>query len=169
MLLYHPATDFYHCWLRFACLLCNCRERGIEFDRIRIIDFLLCFPHELENCRLPAASSKKLRELIKQLPCTYEDPSSIRQGFRQISKVQGQVAMDMVSKGIVQRTAYREGLLIPAIDTSTSGLLDKVAQTWEDRTVEWRQMTVDVLLSIPLNGQNGLKARSGLLEYRYDE
>jgi hypothetical protein len=29
-------------------------------------------------------------------------------------------------------------------------------------------MTIDVLRSIPLNGLKGLKARSGLMEYRYD-
>jgi hypothetical protein len=168
MILYHPATDFYHCWMRCAYLLCHCREKGIEFDRLRIIDFLLCFPHELETCRLPAARSAELRKMIRRVPCTYEDSSSIRQGFRQISKVQGQVAMDMVSKGVLQGTAYREGLLIPSVDISTSGLIDEVVELWENRKAEWRHLAVDALLSIPLNGHNGLKARSGLLEYRYD-
>jgi len=112
MLLYHPATDFYHCWMRFASLLYKCGEQGIEFDRVRIIDFLLCFPHQLETCNLPGAYSKQLRKQIKRLPNIYEDPYSIRQGFPQMKKVQGQVAMDMVAKGIVQRDAYREGILI---------------------------------------------------------
>lgn len=169
MLIYHPATDFYHCWMRFASVLLDCGADGIEFDRIRIMDFLLCFPQEISECRLPAEHSLDLRKRIRQLPKTYEDPSSIRQGFSQMKKIQGQVAMDMVAKGIVQRDKYREGILIPGAQSSNSALLQSVAGEWEVRRQEWYHLAVSVLRTIPLNGKDGLKDRSGLLEFRYDE
>lgn len=168
MLLYHPATDFFHCWMRFASLLCSCGGNGVEYDRLRIIDFLLCFPHELHNCRLPIEYSGELRKNISPLRKTYEDPFSIRQGFAQVNKIQKHVAMDMVAKGIVQRDSYREGILIPSTAPTISGLLESVALNWEDRNQAWHKLIVTVLLSIPLNGKNGLKDRSGLLEFKYD-
>ena len=168
MLLYHPATDFYHCWMRLASILCDCGPEGIEYDRIRIIDFLLCFPLKICECKLPAAHSKGIRKQIKQLPKSYEDPDSIRLAFTQMNKIQGQVAMDMVIKGIVQRDSYREGILIPSPESFAGELLRSVAPEWETRSNEWYRLTVGVLLSIPLNGKNGLKDRSGLLEFRYD-
>lgn len=168
MLLYHPATDFYHCWMRFASVICDCGSHGVEFDRLRIIDFLLCFPLEISTCKLPTKHSAALRKLIRQLPTSYEDPNSIRQAFAQMNKIQGQVAMDMVAKGIVQRDKYREGILTPNAESSASELLQSAAQEWEARCEEWHQLAVSVLLSIPLNGRNGLKDRSGLLEFKYD-
>ena len=169
MLTYHPSTDFFHCWMRFAALLLDCESQGIELDRIRIIDFLLCFPHEIAACRLPAEHSVTLRHHIRQIPRSYEDASSIRQGFSQMRRIQGHVAMDMVAKGIVRRDEYREGILIPNAQPSTCELLKAIAEKWEIRNHEWYPLAVSFLRSIPLNGKDGLKDRSSLLEFRYDE
>lgn len=168
MLLYHPATDFYHCWMRFASVLCKCKEDGTEFDRIRIIDFYLCFPLEINECKLPAAHSAALRKKIKQIPKSYEDHNSIKQAFSQMSKIQWQVAMDMVAKGVVQRDMCREGILVPNSESPASYLLQSVAQEWEARNEDWHRLAINVLLSMPLNGKDGLKSRSGLMEFRYD-
>lgn len=168
MLLYHPATDFYHCWMRFASVLSVCGTEGAEFDRIRILDFFLCFPLEISECKLPAKYSAVLRNKIKQIPKSYEDHNSIRQAFSQMSKIQWQVAMDMVAKGIVQRDRYREGILAPNFEPPVSDLLQSVAEEWEARNEEWHRLTINVLLSMPLNGKDGLKNRSGLMEFRYD-
>ena len=149
-------------------MLCKCGDNGIEFDRVRIIDFLLCFPHELNNCNLPKGYSKILHQQVKQLPKTYEEPYSIRQGFAQMKKVQSQVAMDMVAKGIVLRDAYREGVLIPRTESEdVSKLLESVAENWKVRDEDFHNMTIKALLSIPLNGKMGLKDRSRLMEFRY--
>lgn len=168
MLLYHPATDFYHCWMRFASVLCECGKDGAEFERIRIIDFFLCFPLEICECKLPSTHSAKLRNKVKQIPKSYEDHNSVRQAFAQMGKIQRQVAMDMVAKGIVQPERYREGILTPSLVPPACELLQSAAQEWEARNQEWHQLAVNVLLSIPLNGKDGLKSRSGLMEFRYD-
>lgn len=168
MLLYHPATDFYHCWMRFASLLCQRGGRGIEVDRARIIDFYLCFPHELLTCRLPASQSKYLRALVKLLPNSYENPYSIRQAFPQLKRVQSHVVMDMVSKDILVPQAYQEGHLLPETEPRVDDLLQAIAENWLSRDAVWHQLAVRVLLDVPLNGKDGLKHRSGLMEYKYD-
>ena len=131
MIIYHPAIDFYHCWMRFAAILNDCGLDGAEYDRIRIIDFLLCFPAEIGTCKLPAKHSKELRKLIRQLPESYEDPDSVRQAFVEMNRIQGQVAMDMVAKGILRRDKYREGILILNAQFSGSEVLKSVTQIWD--------------------------------------
>ncbi|WP_339135823.1 MAG: ABC-three component system middle component 5 [Candidatus Electrothrix sp. GW3-4] len=169
MLLYHPATDFYHCWMRFASILCECGHKGTEFDRIRILDFLLCFPHEIRKCKLPREDSAELRRKIKQLPETYEDPQSIRQAFLPMTKIHKQVTMDMVARGIIQRKKYQEGTLILNIEEAHAyDFITSVAEEWKIRNEEWHEKLINVVLSIPLNGRGGLKDRTGLLEFRYD-
>lgn len=103
MILYHPATDFYHCWMRFASLLCDNFGRALEYDRARIMDFYLCFPHEITNCSLPSEFSTEVRRQAKALPRGYEDRLSVRQAFQQMGSIQRQVVMDMVAKGVLRR------------------------------------------------------------------
>ncbi len=168
MLLYHPAIDFFHCWMRFASILYDFGVEGVEYDRIRIVDYLLCFPSEVRNCRLPVKQSGEIRKQIGKLPRSYEDPNSLKQAFVEMYRIQKQVTMDMVAKNIIQREMYREGLLVPNVESFAMGLLQAAAQNWKVRDEEWYHLTLKTLYAIPLNGKDGLKARSGLLEYRYD-
>lgn len=151
-----------------ASLLCECSDSGVEMDRARIIDFFLCFPHELLTTRIPVSYSKNLRRLLKSLPQAYENPYSTRQAFSQLRRVQSQVAMDMVGKDILVKQAYREGLLISEPNSRVQNTLMEVAQNWKSTDTEWHQHALQMLLEVDLSGRDGLKDRTGLMEYRYD-
>lgn len=168
MLLYHPAIDFYHCWMRFASILCDCTVGGLEYERLRIVDFLLCFPKEIENCSWPRDLSSEIRRASRQLPQSYEEPNSVRQAFIQMSKVHQQVIMDMLSRGLTERNAYLEGVISPVTSGPKKSLFKTVAAEWSLREADWYQLLLRTALSMPLNGDGGLKCRTGLLEYRYD-
>jgi len=120
------------------------------------------------TCRLPASYSKELRALVRLLPNSYENPYSTRQAFPQLKRVQSHVVMDMVGKDILVPQAYREGHLQPEADPRVDELLQAVAGNWLSRDAAWHQLAVSVLLDVPLNGKDGLKHRSGLMEYKYD-
>lgn len=169
MILYHPATDFYHCWLRFASLLSDNLDESYEYDRLRIIDFYLCFPHEIEKCRIPAQFNTQIRRLVRRIPRGYEDRFSVRQAFQQMSSLQRQVAMDMVAKGILERSPYQAGSLLPSSSQEKRDLLSKVASGFDLRNSDWYLVLIESFGSLELNGENGLKHRTGLLEFRYDE
>lgn len=168
MLLYHPATDFYHCWMRFASVLCDGGLSAVEYDRMRVIDFFLCFPKEVGNCAWAKEMSIELRRATRLLSWGYQDPASIRQAFPSMSKIHNQVVMDLVSKGIIERKQYSEGLLSVARNNTAITLLQSITAGWESRNESWYKPILSNLLSIPLHGEGGLKARSGLLEFRYD-
>lgn len=168
MLLYHPATDFFHCWMRFASVLCDCNLEYIEYDKVRIIDFFLCFPNQIDLFHMPRNFSSELKKIVRRLPKSYEDPNSIRQAFPQMSKIHGQVAMDMVSKGIILGDKFKTGVLEPNNYINSKELLESVANEWATKGDQLYKLTLKVMISIPLNGKGGLKDRSGLMEYKYD-
>lgn len=169
MILYHPATDFFHCWMRIATMVDRLGNDSIEYDRARIIDYYLCFPHALLQCRLPASFSNKVRKSVHALDKRYEDDLSIHQAFQQMRAIQHQVVMDMVGRGLLERTAYLEGLLVVSDSSQAHDVLVQVTAKWSGKESEARSTIIDALGSLSLNGHNGLKARSGLLEYRYDQ
>jgi len=53
MLLYHPAFDTYHSAFRLLLLLWNSGGQDVPFARLRILDFYVLFPAELENMIFP--------------------------------------------------------------------------------------------------------------------
>jgi len=154
--------------MRFASVLCDSGMTSIEFDRLRIIDFLLCFPKEIENCKWPMQDSTNLRKLTRAIAASYLDQTSIRQAFIPMMKIQNQVVMDMASKDIIHRQKIREGVVAPNEKEVMVTLLKASAEGWEARSEPWYMPILTVLLSSPLNGADGLKARTRLLEYRYD-
>ena len=169
MILYNPATDFYHCWMRIASILSADLEVAMEYDRIRIIDYYMCFPKELLSRSLPRTYGSQLKKRAKIIPTGYEDSFSISQAFQQMTEIHRQVIMDMVSKGLIQRKPYQEGILLASTSSATRSLLKEVSDEWKQKDNGWNLLVVEALSDIHLNGKNGLKDRSGLLEFRYDE
>lgn len=169
MLAYHPATDYFHCWMRIASILTDAESESLEFDRVRVLDFWMCFPSEIAKSKIPRAYSAELRRLVCSLPRAYEDSASFHQYFIKLGVIQRQVSQDMVAKGILRRDGFKDGLLVRNLESAHSELLERISQNWKLRSLEWYRLTLDIFVSFPLNGQDGLKARSGLLEYRYDE
>lgn len=168
MIIYHPATDFYHCWMRWAYIVSNAFGEPVEYERARIIDYYICFPKQLLNCQLTSLYSAQVKKAVRLIPESYEDALSVRQAFRQMSEIHRHVAMDMASKGLIDRSLYQEGQLSVVDAEYSRGLLLEVAAKWAPQNIELCDLILEALNSMTLNGKNGLKDRSGLLEYRYD-
>jgi hypothetical protein len=168
MIIYHPATDFYHCWMRWAYIVAHAFDDPVEYERARIIDYYICFPKQLLNCQLPSLYSGQVKKAVRLIPESYEDALSVRQAFRQMSEIHRHVAMDMASKGLIDRSLYQEGQLSVVDSEYSRGLLSEVAAKWDPQNKELYDLILVALNSMQLNSKNGLKDRSGLLEYRYD-
>ena len=149
-----------------AAILVDSERDAFERDRIRIVDFLLCFPTEISRMRLPREYTS-LRRAISRLPQRYEAPTSYRQAFVPIRKVEEQALRDMVSRGMLERAAYSRGTISP-VAPDGSDRLQAVASYWKIREQGWYTEAMALLSEMPLNGNDGLKARTGLMEYRYD-
>lgn len=164
MLVYHPAFDAYHCTLRIAALLAN--DKRIDVEKTRILDFYLAFPSAMLSMRLPAELGS-VRPMVRQLENVYRDPVSPKRTFVEMRHVQIAAlgclaAADIIdgsqlSTGIVERTAKA---LPPKLDVAVKDFM-----AYENAVL---RLLMTKIAQIPTAGPNGLKDRSGLLEYRYD-
>jgi ABC-three component (ABC-3C) system Middle Component 5 len=167
MLLYHPALDPYHAGFRTTRLLSAVPQSSMEPLRLRILDFYLLFPSFLRGFAFPR-SLTKWRSRFNFPSNDYFVPSDAnpRLIFRQMAGPHQGALSEFVSKGIT--ILDDNGTLSIREDRVPAPLLGAAR---ESNARE--QLLVDFLTkelaSVPVGGGGGLKARSGLVDARYDE
>lgn len=166
MLVYHPALDPYHCAARLVKLLQYPVEREMEIERVRIIDFYLVFPAWTKYIRVPKElASLKNKVASRDNPYYY----SGRQPdvFRQMQPLQAQALSLLAARDLISAQALGEGRWRRG-DKQLPRDLRLLAQPANDDERVRFTFLIDTLLAFPVAGPNGLKHRTGLLEYRYD-
>lgn len=164
MLIYHPAYDAYHCVFR-SILLTNHLDE-IEVAKLRLLDFYLTFPAELIKASLPREISHAKR-IVKPYLNRYHGPVSGLQTFKDMEHIQMSAFGTLAATEIFDAESFSKGL----IKRSTSIIFPEMQERiilFEDENKELLNLIVKDLSSIPLLGDNGLKKRTNLMEYKYD-
>ncbi|MBV4545091.1 ABC-three component system middle component 5 [Pseudomonas triticicola] len=164
MLIYHPAYDAYHCVFRMLSILSVIPS--LEYDKARLLDFYLTFPSAVQTITLPKTLSHGKRT-AKKFENIYHDPFDPFLIFKDMRAIQISAIGCLVASGIVDRSSYAEGII-----SRTNVKLPKSLETRISVFLESRPEIGDFILQdlaiLPLRGINGLKHRTGLLEYKYD-
>lgn len=164
MLIYHPAYDAYHCV--FRSLLITGRMKVIETAKLRILDFFLCFPAEIQKIRLPREHSEA-RRLAQSVANQYHGPVSMHQAFRDMEHIQFAAFRTLAASRLIVSDEFEAGL-VRRTELEVPGELHAtlVQASIANKTI------VDYLVAnlgrIQLLGVDGLKHRTGLMEHRYD-
>ncbi|MGK0307261.1 MAG: hypothetical protein ACI8RP_000212 [Urechidicola sp.] len=171
MLVYNEAFDIYHCTFRIINLLNRIEEnKSVEIDRLRIWDFYLVFPNKLHEVSF-SNNEKDIKQLMKTYISKVDNPYlSLRDKkkmFQRIRPYQLNALRSLASYNIINQDY---------LDSNTIQIKDKEqSQKFvnEFGTVSIKQQNLIKLLTshfliMPLNGLNGIKKKSGLMEYRYD-
>ncbi|WP_343635511.1 ABC-three component system middle component 5 [Roseateles sp.] len=164
MLVYNPVFDAYHCIFRILSILEL--SKTVEVDRMRILDFALCFPSVVAKFKLPKGFSE-VRAAAKTYESPYREAIGANRLFLSLKPTQdgalgclagaGFITQSELSAGRVTRTA----LSLPFdIEVRCRSLRASEAPFFNTIATK--------LMEIPLLGEDGLKHRSGLMEYRYD-
>ena len=163
MLSYHPALDPYHTAFRYLRVLLLGR-RPMEYDRLRLLDLYLLFPEFAVDIRLPKHAiswRKKLKGRANEYWSTC-DRMLLLQQMTPIHKcalglldATGLVVQDSVSR-LWSVVADQHPIATSAVERNR-----------EDEEIV--SFLSEVLLPLELTGPQGLKARTGLIEWRYDE
>lgn len=167
-LAYHPAFDAGHALFRFMRLREGLRLSELEFDKLRILDFYLLFPFRAEAIRFKQADMK-LRALARQEQqrAGYASLPSDVALFGRMEAAQVAAAQTLAAKGAFAGEELRRGIA----RFEPFGLPDDL-QT-RVRTENTKDASIFAILSplatYPLLGRDGLKDRTGLIEYRYDK
>lgn len=164
MLIYHPAYDAYHCVFRMLCIVS--KLPNIELDKARLLDFYLLFPSAISKIRLPKTHSSG-RQLAKLLANVYRDPINPSATFRELKYIQEAALKCMVASGFVEAKSYEVGLVVRTKLPLPDNMLEAIS-AYLEKNLELSEFVLDELATIPLKGLDGLKDRTGLLEYRYD-
>jgi hypothetical protein len=166
MLIYHPAFDPYHCVFRGMRLLDALGEFEIEIDGFRIADFYILFPALIEQMKLP-------RDLLKWRPCfsamrnPYHFSGDQKLVFERMREFQLMALRALSHKGIIDKTRFQKETVAKGKEISPESLNGLVKKA-NEREHDLMNFICDLLKKIPVRGEGGLKARSALLEYKYD-
>ena len=142
------------------------RMKEIELEKAQILDFYLAFPSALAGVRWPRELRVSRKEL-KGLATPYRDPMSARATFRSMREVQSAACSCLVASKLIEARALELGVL-----RRTESPITEELELLSSSFVAREQRVVDLVFGclgkIPLLGHEGLKARTDLLEYRYD-
>lgn len=168
-LTYNEAFDPYHAAFRFLRmhLACDITNR-VPFDTIRILDFYLLFPFRLQSMKF-FDEDKGWRKVSKsygeQAPYGSMPDDNII--FSRMEPFQRAAASSLVVSGYLAPDAWDQN----EVQFTKEAIPDALRLRCSELNTRMSDV-VEILCQIrtryPLGGRDGLKDRTGLLEYRYD-
>ena len=167
---YNPAFDLYHSIFRMANIAAKLEDgESLDVDKVRIWDFYLLFPDKVYNIHLRNDEDKlkEYRNLIKKQNNPYDYHGDNRKLFEWIKPVQVSALGCLVSCGILNKEKYESGRVCIDDREALDAFLQKAG------TITTREQNVLSFMSylsraMSMTGAFGLKARTELLESKYD-
>ncbi|MFT7035109.1 MAG: hypothetical protein ACI8Q1_003109 [Parvicella sp.] len=166
MLVYHPAFDIYNCAFRMLQLLTHMKQEQVELERIRIWDFYLAFPNEVRKISFPQSLSQ-LKKIFKRHEVNpYEDLIDPRRIMDRMQPFQISALKYLASYGLIDSKSLSQKIVM----RTEKEIPDDLLNEFDDLSIE-KQNVIKLITGfreLPLYGKIGLKARTGLIEFRYD-
>lgn len=166
MLIYHQRNDVFHCSFRILSVLSILNEHAIEYEKLKIIDFYLVFPHLINEIRLPRmVGATEIKKQAKEIHMPYEKLPGKRMLFSEMGDFQSQAIDILTSKELCDITKSN------IISRGRNFDLEEIKALTESNIItssSFYRKFITLISSIDLLGDSGLKSRTGLMEYRYD-
>lgn len=171
MILYNNAFDLYHAIFRLLHLLNKvASSKRTEVDRLRIWDFYLLFPSQIFSIK-PKKNEKELKELLKNLNIKKDNPYQKvydqRKTLEKVKPYQMAALSCLASYKIIDKESLSEGV----VSITSQEILEKYVRSIGDlsmRELNIITIVTSVFYDISLTGEGGLKARTNLIESKYD-
>lgn len=164
MLLYNKVIDPYHSLLRMLSICHLSKNNILEYERLRMYDFLLAFPSHITDCTLPRSLTRQ-KNVFKKYLNTY-NRFNAKISYQNMESVQDAVILQLESLSILKKSINTNEYKIQKEYISTELL--NVLQNSTSIDNELLKLISDGLSEINLYGANGLKDRLKILEYKYD-
>lgn len=170
MITYNPAFDLYHCIFRMAHILMKMDDgKPLEIDRVRIWDFYMLYPIQLNHVSLKIDESeiRDARKLLKLKETPYDYKGDIRKLFGWIKSFQISALGCLVSCGILSKEDFEAGNIL----VSNSAKLKAFVERSGDLSAQENNILnfLNFLFGgMSLTGVYGMKYRTKLLESKYD-
>lgn len=164
-LAYQPAYDPFHTVLRVIRIADHNARPSIE--QTRIADFYLSFPSRLAVVTFPRGMRGRLKTALAGTSPPYGTSPADETVMRRMRPIQDAAIQTLLGNGTLDHDAFEAGMLSLDIDAVSERLLAR-ARELNGAQVGLVDLIRDMITAVPLEGENGLKHRTGLGEYRYD-
>jgi hypothetical protein len=166
---YQPAFDPFHAIYRLLRLRPVISASGpLRRDHVRLLDFYLTFPFRIDAIRLLPKHRryKNLASLYANAKPYGDQPDDVML-FGRMEPIQTVALETLASNHILDEAELRADMVTPTDADIPKELSQRItiANTNDDVLIEFLKALAS---EYELSGQNGLKSRTGLLEYRYD-
>lgn len=167
MLIYHPAFDIYNCVFRMLQLLTHMEQEEVEVDRLRIWDFYLTFPNEARNISYPNSLSELKGVFKKKGFNPYEDLIDPKKIIERMKSFQLSALKCIASYGLIDTKLLAKNI----VKRSSKEIPRELSDKFNELTLEKANIIKLILgfCELPLYGKSGLKDRTGLIEFKYDQ
>lgn len=166
MLLYHPAFDFHHSLFRLLLLVEGLEGKSIEPERLRIFDFYFLFPHEITFIRV-AKLQVPLKLKFSNYP-QYEAISNPAKVFYRLEPVFENSLKTLVAAGILVSETKKKASVVYRSAFAVPKALEVALANRKQESADVIQFLTSELYPFPLQGPDGLKARTNLLPSKND-
>jgi hypothetical protein len=165
---FQPAFDVFHTQFRFLRLRrLMSADNPWRYQQLRIADFYLLFFSRLQDARL-SPKHRALKKLARTSTGErYEHQPDDQLLFGRMERIQSAAAGALIAKSFFDSESFRSDLVVETAQREPARLAERIdiANSAEAEVLEAIQSLVT---DYSLLGPDGLKARTGLMEYRYD-
>lgn len=165
--MYHPAFDVNHCLYRITAILINTRGKQISWDLLRILDFYYLFPSQLKTISPWPSDIREYKSQVKDIPEQFEEISNKPRIFFDLLNFQSAAISELIAKGIILNENLSNECIKINIEAIPQGFIDTLKEDTFLNSNVFKVITT-ALPRTKFHGKNGLKQRSGLMEYIYD-
>lgn len=148
-------------------LLNYMKQSEVELDRLRIWDFFLTFPNEARNISYPNALTELKRIFKKKPENPYEDLIDSKRIIERMKPYQISALKCIASYGLIDSALFSKNIIKRTEKVIPKELLDRFNDL-SDEKANILKLVVG-FNELPLYGKAGLKFRTGLIEFRYDQ
>lgn len=163
MLVYHPAFDIYHGVFRSLLLLGNTPSKSLPFDTMRILDLYFVFPYLIADMDFPRGAGVKGRKLAGS-PSRFNTLPSPRTFLEQMKGLHTLIGTALAGRGFISGDAFKNGM----IERTEIPIPETLLRNASPEDLELAEYLGTKIAAVPILGKTGLKARSKLMEFRYD-
>lgn len=168
-LTYEPALDPYHTAFRLLRLRPIVSKHGpLHRDHLRILDFYQFFPFRIGEVRL-MPKHRKFRRLAERYESKkpYGEQPDSRLLFNRMEPIQNAAMDTLAEQNIFSPARWHFNEVEATSEPIAPELIGRLQQLHkEDEELE--EFLTTLAAEYELSGTDGLKARTGLLEYRHD-
>ncbi|WP_273565869.1 ABC-three component system middle component 5 [Maribacter halichondriae] len=170
MITYNEAFDINHTIYRILLLLNNLKFDSVEYERLRIWDFFMAFPYEIENIRFGVKpEDRDIKKLFPKRDNPYRKITNPRKLFSRMHSYQLTAVSKLAAYGIIANDFDSVGRIRVIDRAKLSEILETRYSELEDRESNVLKILTTYFYHMEFYGESGLKARTKLSEYHYDE